>query len=204
MQYLEKESSSLYFDLTRYAFHECSLSWIHFLARMSALRNMCDPMDRVYEKANRILLVEELNDEDDWSDEGQEEFYSSQEEGAQGIDEKRTIQPGLSQDESGYLQFLSRKKGLTNWVFHQYDADFHPSIPHGHFQGNKQPKLDCYLGWVYKGSKQVKRLKRNLIIELWNDEDFRFFAYNSIEWYMIQFPKFNWRVRNPLRLPRWR
>lgn len=87
-------------------------------------------------------------------------------------------------------------------MFHKYDADFHPSIPHGHFKGGNQPKLDPYLGWVYRGAKQIQREPRNSIVALWNEADFREFALGAIAYYMGAFPNYRWRVPNPRRLPR--
>jgi hypothetical protein len=180
LNYLKKESSELYFELSQIYFHAEKLSWTHYLDRMNALKNMCEPSDPIYKKADRILRAEEWNNEEDEDE----------------------IQSGLSRDRNDYFQFLSRKKGLNDWIFHQYDADFHPSIPHGHLKGKSQPKLDSYLGWVYKGSKQIKRLSRDLIIALWNDEEFRIFAHTAIKWYMGEFLSYNWRVSSPLMLPR--
>ena len=161
------------------------------------MRLRCDP---IYKKASRIILVEEWNSEEVWSD--YECDDSTSESSRDGANVSAKIQSGLSRDRKGYFQFLSGKKGLCDWVFHQYDADFHPSIPHGHFKGKSQPKLDSYLGWIYQGSKQIKRLSRDLIIELWNDDEFRIFAYAAIDWYMRELPSYNWRVTSPLILPK--
>ncbi|MCX4071482.1 hypothetical protein [Aeromonas caviae] len=201
MIYLEREASELYFELSRFYFHAEKLSWTHYLDRMLALKSMCEPSDPVYEQAKRILLVEELNDEDVWPLENDEGDGASSASDLNKYDDGK-IQTGLRRDKKDYFQFISRKKILNDWVFHQYDRDFHPSIPHGHFKGRNQPKLDAYLGWVYQGSKQIKRLNRDLIIDLWNDEEFRCFSQLAIEWYMLEFPSYNWRVNNPLMLPR--
>lgn len=199
--YLEREASDLYFQLSRFHFHAEKLSWTHYLDRMLALKHMCEPNDPVCENAKRILLLEEWGNEEVWPLENDERDGASS---TSSINEsgEEGIQPGLRRDKKGYFQFLSRKKGLKDWVFHQYDPDFHPSIPHGHFKGKSQPKLDSYLGWVYQGSKQIKRLSRDLIVDLWNDEEFRTFAQIAIEWYMHEFPSYNWRVSNPMMLPR--
>ena len=166
MIYLVREASELYFDLSRFYFHAEKLSWTHYLDRMLALKNMCEPDDPFYEQAKRLLLVEEWNSEEGWSLENDERDDDS---APSDVNKSREAeaQPSLRRDKKGYFQFLSRKKGLNDWVFHQYDRDFHPSIPHGHFKSKSQPKLDSYLGWVYQGSKQIKRLKRDLIVDLW-------------------------------------
>ena len=161
---------------------------------------MCDQNDPVFKRAKQILIAEEWNIDDEWLSENEGFNKASTDEG--DADSNDEIQQGLTRDRNNYLQFLSKIKGLNEWVFHQYDADFHPSIPHGHFKGKKQPKLDAYLGWIYRGSKQDNRLSRDLIIELWNDDEFRLFAHTAIEWYMGEFPNYNWRITNPLMLPR--
>lgn len=204
MTYLERESSALYFNLSRFSFYRERLSWDNYMDRMLALKNMCEPSDLVYEKTNRILLVEEWSNEDDWPQENDDHDDTSSVSTKHESGEKGDIQPGISRDDKGDIHFLSNRKGLNDWVFHQYDVDFHPSIPHGHYKGKKHPKLDSYLGWVYQGSKQIRRLSRDRIIDLWNDEEFRTFARVAIEWYMDEFPAYNWRVEYPLMLPKLR
>lgn len=200
MSYLHKEASNLHFEISRFHFHTDELSWTHYLDRMVTLTKICDPNDPVFKRAMQIILSEEWDISDEWLS-GNEGFNKTNT-GGGDADISDEIQQGLTRDTNNYLQFLSKIKGLDKWVFHQYDADFHPSIPHGHFKSKKHPKLDAYLGWIYKGSQQVDRLSRNLIIELWNDDEFRLFARTSIEWYMGKFPNYNWRITTPLRLPR--
>lgn len=92
---------------------------------------------------------------------------------------------------------------LKDWHFHQYDDDFFPSIPHGHWHKKRAPKLDPYLGWVYVGSRQIRRESRREIIALWNDLKFRRVAENAIDYYLTTHPHYNgWRVQNPRRLPK--
>ena len=200
MSYLDKEASNLYFEISRFQFHTDKLSWTHYLDRMVALTKMCDHFDPIFKRAKQLLLAEEWDIEDEWLSEN--EGFDKANTGGGDTDNKNEIHQRLTRDSNGYLQFLSNIKGLNEWVFHPYDVDFHPSIPHGHFKDKKQPKLDAYLGWIYKGSKQENRLSRKLIIELWNDDEFRFIAYTAIKWYMGEFPNYNWRVTNPLMLPR--
>lgn len=199
MTTLELEASDLYFELTRFHFHTEKVSWSHYLARMAALKNMCEPSDPIHRTAARTLRVEEWDVNEEWPT-TEEDFDVQATATETNIDDQP--KPGIRRNKKGYIEFLSRRKGLKDWVFHQYDADFHPSIPHGHFQGKSQPKLDSYLGWVYQGSKQISRLSRDLIIDLWNDEEFRQFAYTSVSWYKEEFRNYNWRVSNPLLLPR--
>ena len=197
MEYLEKEASLLFYEITRFSFHIGEISWTHYLDRMQALKDMTETGDPIGNHAKRILLAEEWNTETGWTYESTEEENSAGNRWNNG-----EIKSGISEDKNNYFQFLSQKKGLTDWLFHQYDKDFHPSIPHGHFQGQKKPKLDAYLGWIYDGSIQIERLPRKMIIDLWNDEAFRVFAHISIKWYRNEFRSFTWRVQYPLRLPK--
>jgi hypothetical protein len=200
--YLEREASELYFDLTRYYLHAEKLSRTHYLDRMVALKEMCEHDDPTHLKATKVLLAEEWDGDDNWWVGNEKHDRSLHSSGRDDASEDGVIQKGLSRDRKGYFQFLSRKKGLNDWVFHQYDADFHPSIPHGHSTDNRQLKLDAYLGWTYIRSTQRKRLGRALIIDLWNDHEFRIFAYKAIDWYKGEFPSYNWRVPHPLMLPK--
>jgi hypothetical protein len=87
-------------------------------------------------------------------------------------------------------------------VFHRYDDDFFPSVPHGHRKDARR-KLDAYLGWVYSGSAQQSREPRWKIVALWNEAAFRDLARASIHYFVERHPAYvGWRVRNPLRLPR--
>lgn len=100
-----------------------------------------------------------------------------------------------------FALIVTNISGMTEWVFHQYDRDFFPSIPHGHNTDSRR-KLDPYLGWIYLGSAQAGRVKRQTITFLWNDHRFRAFTGKSIQWYRSTFPRFHWRVPNPMKLPR--
>ena len=91
--------------------------------------------------------------------------------------------------------------GMNRWVFHKYDRDFFPSVPHGHENGCSR-KLDPYLEWVYKMTAQIARENRKTIIALWNNEPFRIYASESIRWFTTEYPRFKWRVQNPHKIPR--
>ena len=204
MQYLEREASELYLAITKYHFHIGMVSWSHFLDRLAALKAMCEETDPVYKFARRTLAVEEWETNIDWNSDTIEVFEGSTEDRKRDqFPKEKNRKKGIARNNKD-IHFISNLKGLKDWVFHQYDVDFHPSIPHGHYLGKHQPKLDAYLGWIYNGSKQTNRLARNLIIDLWNDKKFRFFSERAIRWYQTEFPQYNWRVNEPLRLPRQR
>ncbi|HCK0618602.1 hypothetical protein CGI93_23430 [Vibrio parahaemolyticus] len=201
MQYIEREASYLYFKLTEHQLLEGILSRSHCLDRLSALKDMCKQDDPIYKIVSGILEIEDWDGCDKWCDETNEDHEAAYQREISPLKESDT-RKGIAGKNERDMHFVSNQKGLKDWVFHQYDVDFHPSIPHGHFLGRNHPKLDAYLGWVYKGSKQINRLARSLIIDLWNDPEFRIFSERSIRWYLNEFPNYNWRVNDPLRLPR--
>ncbi|MHA8112241.1 hypothetical protein ACX122_03810 [Kosakonia cowanii] len=196
MHYLEQNASLLYFNLTKHSYYLGVLSWLHVQDRMFALSEMCEPEDPTYIAASRILSLEGYDGEfESWRESDRNNEQDS------NAGQRR---PGgrIYPDNDGFYHFLSRLSKTKDWEFHQADADFFPSVPHGHYKGRNQPKLDAYLGWVYKNSAQIDRLSRDAIVELWNDASFRKFAKTSITWFMEQNPNFNWRVSDPMLLPR--
>lgn len=97
--------------------------------------------------------------------------------------------------------------GMKKWVFHEFDADPHPSVPHGHEHGNKHPKCDPYTGRVYDAHRKEitkDRLSRQTRISLWRNPKFREFALKAIIWYGEQYPYYSFRVPHPRRLPKFR
>jgi hypothetical protein len=115
-----------------------------------------------------------------------------------------------SDDEVWHLQFLPR--GLSNpWIFTKGDPDPYPSVPHGHLNHKNQqwPKLNPYSGraFIQKDLEQSDlRLKRDDMISLWNDKDFRKHALDQIGWYQKTFPyhKFSVSQEKVDKLPKWR
>ena len=92
-------------------------------------------------------------------------------------------------------------------LFHQYDVDFFPSVPHGHLNSNSSIKLDSYLGYTYEtaiNNKKLSRETRKFIASLWNNKRFREFALDSINYFINNNPMFIWRVNNPRKLPRFK
>jgi len=198
MEYLEQSASLLYFKLTKHSYYLGVLSWVHVQDRMFSLIQMCEPEDPTYKAANRLLSLEGYDGEgESWGESERNNKPGS-------LAEERSPKGRIQRDDDGFYHFLSRHSKTKDWEFHQADADFFPSVPHGHYKGRKQPKLDAYLGWIYKGSTQDGRLSRDAIVELWNDEAFRMFAKTSISWFMEQNPNFNWRVTDPMLLPKMR
>jgi len=97
--------------------------------------------------------------------------------------------------------------GTKKWVFHEFDEDPHPSIPHGHEHGKDHPKCDPYTGKVYDSHRREiskERLNRKTRIALWRDPKFREFALKAIIWYEEHHPYHSFRVAHPRRLPTFR
>lgn len=172
--------------------------------RLVALRQMCAGSNPSEQTATRILRVEQWPYETDWPDGEQDPKLGDEDEHHES--KLWRSPPDTTEDEEDeprYLHFWPASvTGLRDWEFHQYDDDCHPSIPHGHWRGRPRPKLDPYQGWVYAGSAQIRREPPRKIIALWNDASFRHFARTAIQYYLVHFPHYKWRVPDPLRLPR--
>ncbi|MBN9685900.1 MULTISPECIES: hypothetical protein [unclassified Corallococcus] len=93
------------------------------------------------------------------------------------------------------------------WCFTKNDADFYPSVPHGHLNDktNPWPKLNPYSGRAFaaKDSEDKRhRLERREMIALWNSRSFRSHALDTIVWYQATYAYHRFPVVNPRRLPR--
>ncbi len=176
-------------------------TWTETMDRLVALCAMCSPKNPSRRTAERILSVNEWPKEDDWAD-GEITFDSNE----QG---QTTLRPGGGNgsdldDEHDLLNlYPGPYTGLAKWEFRPLDADPYPSVPHGHWEGRDRPKLDPYQGWVYDRTRQLRREPKKKITALWNDHVFRKFALGTISFHLEHFPYHgDWRVKNPLRLPR--
>jgi hypothetical protein len=197
MGYLTPEASATYLEITKRSFMLGVVSQGQLLARLVALRLMCKPNDPALLEAQRILQLDPEYPTDEWSDGG---AWAEKSEPANKAEERGK----QADDDDVIFRFIPHgNTGLSNWEFHPYDADYFPSVPHGHYQGKPQPKLDAYLGWVYNGVRQVSREPRSKIVALWNDSSFRAVAMAAINYYLTTFPSYSgWRVKNPRALPR--
>lgn len=111
-------------------------------------------------------------------------------------------------DEDPFIEFIP---GVlrSRWCFTKNDDDSYPSVPHGHLnvKTNAWPKLNPYTGRAFS-AKDVEnaalRLQKQEMIDLWNDRGFRTHALETIAWYKESHPYYEFPVRNPFKLPRWR
>ena len=170
-----------------------------YLERLSVLANICPSSHRATQYAAATLKEREFQPNDEPLLEGEESTEA-------WADKHEATSSEVRFDDDGLLRFTTTAGGLGEWVFHPFDDDFFPSIPHGHLRKKRWGKLDAYLGWVYedpsKRSQQSHRIKRKSIISLWNDDAFRDIASDAINYHLNKFPKFQWRVANPRKLPR--
>jgi|GEM_PF-2702651 len=204
MTYLTRYASRAFLSTSKMAHLMGLISWSQLMDRLVALRDMCGPDDPSGRFAERMLRLEEWASESKWPYEGDSPSNVSQgPTGASSFGNSLDYPQG-EDDEGAYLCFFpATRTGLSAWKFHQYDADFFPSVPHGHWNGQNQPKLDPYQGWVYHGSEQKRREPKKNIIALWNDREFRKFAEIALDYYLTCYPNYSgWRVSNPRRLPR--
>jgi hypothetical protein len=202
-QSLSHEGALSYLEATDASYHLGLITRTHFLDRLFALSMMCRPDDPTKGFAKHVLRMENWTNPDEWAYlEGglptPQHIESALREST--IDEEDGPEDG---DFDPFLYFTPDASiGLSNCIFHQYDPDYFPSVPHGHYTQTQRHKLDAYLGWIYNGSKQIGREPKYKIVALWNDDKFRTFALIAIDYYQTHFPKYRWRVRNPRRLPR--
>lgn len=204
MKYLTRNASRVFLNTSKTAHLVGLISWSQLMDRLVALRDMCRPGDPSWLFADRILRLEEWDSESNWPYEGDSPSNLSQgPHSASSFGSSLDYLPD-EDDEDSYLCFFpGTTTGLSAWEFHQYDDDFFPSVPHGHWNGKSQPKLDPYQGWTYHGSEQKRREPKKNIVALWNDRQFREFAEIAIEYYLTHHPNYNgWRIPNPRRLPR--
>ena len=194
--YFTRKASRDYYLLSRKAYIAGLIGWAHFLERARLAKVFTRERDPVHIQTSRIVLAEE---------DAHTPLEIDEDPGLSGdFSLEAAIQEDCIYDEAGdnsLYQLIVSVNG-SKWKFNQYDADFFPSVPHGHLTEKEARKLDVYLGWIYEGTKQLRRVKRSLIINLWNDEQFRGLAARAIDYYLDHYPSYKgWRVSNPRKLP---
>ena len=201
MKHLSYRAAADLLELIRLSQFAGLAAWTETMDRLLALCAMCAQKNPSRTAAERILTLNEWPIADDW-EEGEIEPALHE----QG---RSTLGPGVRNggdidDDPDFLYlYLGPHTGLAKWEFRPFDADPYPSVPHGHGEGRDRPKLDPYQGWVYDRTRQVRREPRKKITALWNDRVFRKFALETIRLHLEHHPYHgDWRVENPLRLPR--
>lgn len=194
--YFTRKASRDYFLLSRKAYIAGLISWTHFLERAQLAKELTRERDPVHIQTSRIVLAEEG---------ARTPLEIDEDPGLSGdFSLEIVIQEDCIDDEEYDNSLLQLIVGVDGgkWKFNQYDADFFPSVPHGHLAEKETRKLDVYLGWIYEGTQQLRRVRRSLIINLWNDKKFRDLAARAIDYYLDHYPSYTgWRVSNPRKLP---
>lgn len=203
MKYLDREGADTFLLLSLVSF-DCQLIGLADLElRLSCLRAMVDPGDKFFESI-RDAALPSLSLECDQSDSNEAvvevSYFEYDGRESKQWESRRFLFPPQ------YVHLVvSGVSGMRKWIFHQFDEDPYPSIPHGHENGKPHPKCDPYTGAVYDRHRKeisTERLSRGTRIDLWNDAKFREFALKSIIWYEEKHPLFSFRVKRPRRLPR--
>lgn len=196
---LTTAGAQLYLTTSQVALVCGVLSWDEYLLRLRFVRDCAEPGTLEARSANDILRQREFEGEDEWPA-GEPEQPPPDERPSES---QVSISNGHAPFDPPILAFIpAASTGLHQWQFHQSDPDFFPSIPHGHWRSDHRRKLHAYRGWIYQEDKQLGRELRWKIIALWNDDKFRSFAFAAIQYYLVTFPRFEWPVLHPLRLPR--
>lgn len=201
MEYLSYRASADLLSMIRLSLFAGLASWTETVDRLLALYGMCSPKNPARVVVERVLILKEWPKEDNW-----EEGEIVPESNEQGHETLRS-EWGSSSDDDGKPELLcffpGPQTGLGQWEFRPQDADPYPSVPHGHWRAQPRPKLDPYQGWVYDLKSPIRREPKKKIIALWNDSKFRRLARKAIKFHLEHFPCHgDWRVKNPLRLPR--
>jgi hypothetical protein len=201
MQFFTTEAAYAYADLTITAVRFDIIAMTHYLARAAAFTKLAEPSHPLVDRARSFLRQHEWSIDDDWASPAHGDTGSRP---VQDEERSRTTGSGNASPRRPRIpiEHITPVGALRNWTFHLTDADFFPSIPHGHWKGWEQPKLDPYRGWIYREDVQQGRVKREDIVELWNEVEFRKFAKKAIEYYIEHHPRYVWRVTNPRALPR--
>lgn len=205
MEYLNHDAADSFYLLSvrSYDLHLIGRSELEL--RLACLSGMLNPDDRLFEPLRRsvppsLAYEAEMIDDDQSEVEITREEYSERE--IRQVASRRSFPP------PPVMQLIVHGvAGMKKWVFHEFDEDPHPSVPHGHENGKDHPKCDPYTGKVYDSYRREiskERLGRKTRIVLWSNPKFREFALKAIIWYEDQHPCYSFRVSRPRRLPTFR
>lgn len=206
MNFIEEAGAYAYLFTSRESLAHGFISVFEYLSRLIHLEQMLSP-----ESPLREMILEEISwRTPDLEGDGfclEEPKIQNSTTESEMQEKGRDTANWIQEYDDGYLEFLTKSQGVLGdkWMFHQYDEDHFPSIPHGHLNNQHSTKLDAYRGYTYdtrSNNKPLKRERRRFIVELWNNPKFRIFAITAIDYYRKNFPAFQWRVPYPRRLPR--
>lgn len=196
MRYLEKIPAECYLKYSFIQYKYGLINIFEYTERIITLKNLIDPSNTLNRLLNTLINTqcEKHTDLNIFED---NKYFKSE----IFISQKFNNNSGFQNDNDFYKFIINTSSQGYKWNFIKGDPDFFPSIPHGHSKKNKTVKLDSYLGYIYTTSKtnsnkelNVGREDREFIIKLWNNNKFRRFAIDTINFYLHKYPKFNWRV----------
>jgi hypothetical protein len=185
MTYFIRKASKDYYLLSRKAYIAGLIGWAHLLDRAWLARELTRDRDPVHIQTSGLLMSAETAYSPFHIDAETDDLRESKLE----ISIEEDCVDGKA-DEENQLHLIAKVNGLRAWHFNQYDPDFFPSVPHGHWNEKETRKLDAYLGWQYEGTRQVGLEKRSVIIDLWNTDEFRLFARTAIDYYLDHHPSY--------------
>ncbi|SDE12120.1 hypothetical protein SAMN04487777_10734 [Priestia aryabhattai B8W22] len=188
--YLNNAAAIDFYCLTLLSLKENLISEIEHSNRISTLRELVAPGNRIIRALTSKSLVEPMSLNE------KRIFHLRELETIEMANEEKKEQQFLSEDFStneiqnesldnnlDRYSFTTKQKGRydTFWRFHQNDADHKPSIPHGHSTQNKKVVLNPYTREVSEGGKlEEKKEKKQFIVKLWNNKDFRECAWENL------------------------
>lgn len=205
MEYLDHDAADSFYLLTirSYDLHLIGRSELEL--RLACLSGMLEPRDPLFGPLREIAPTS-LSHETEIIEEEPSEVSIAREEYSER--QTRRASSRRSFPPPPVIQLIVHGvRGMKKWVFHEFDHDPYPSIPHGHEYGMDHPKCDPYTGKVYDAHRREvskERLCRRTRIALWSDPKFREFALKSIIWYEDHHSHYLFRVSHPRRLPRFR
>lgn len=208
--YLDEAGAHVYLFTTDLALDWGLIGSGEYFTRLACLRSMLDPAAELHGLVSERLAPVGEEFPQGWPDDG--------ESGSSGVvpvleihyEDGHPRETPPDRKEPQVLHVITDQAGIlgVKWVFHQYDDDFFPSVPHGHLQSKPGVKLDAYRGYTYdtgQGNASLTRERRDFIVGLWKDPKFRVFARKALDYFVARHPFFNWwdqrRILHPLRLP---
>lgn len=210
--YLDDAGAHVYLFTTDLALEWGLIGSGEYLTRLQSLRSMVDPALDIHHLVSERLDPFEGESPQGWPDDGESaslvvapvlEVHSEP-------GDPQAAQP--DREKPVVLHLITDRAGVLGdkWVFHQYDDDFFPSVPHGHLKPKPRVKLDAYRGYTYdtgRGNQPLAREHRDFIIALWKNGKFCVFARKALDYFVARHPTFDWwayrRIPHPLRLPRY-
>lgn len=198
---LTTEAASDYYEMTLIESDFGLIGLKDLYGRLSFLVQNSDA-DLYYPPFDYDALIDRSPDEDDNESNGEWAAESSFIQESTELQTSRRYRVSIP-PQPLMMRFMSPSvSDARKWEFHQADVDPNPSVPHGHDKTSAR-KLDAYTGLTYIKRRETGKEPRGLIVALWNDTKFRTFARRAVQWYMATYPRYHWRVRNPLKFPKY-